>query len=163
MRPVFTPGFVRQYQRLPQHLQRQFDKALVFLLSNLRHPYAAGKKDGRPARPGGPRYLGSPRHPSLPLHVRHRRRYVHPLSHWPPRYRTSSSPTPDTLNLLILTPLLGFPNVRKVDARRDDPPDHLYAPSTICRARRLCRSITPPISTVATCPALTMAFPCTNV
>jgi mRNA interferase RelE/StbE len=44
MRPVFTPGFVRQYQRLPQSLQRQFDKALVFLLSNLRHPSLRAKK-----------------------------------------------------------------------------------------------------------------------
>jgi mRNA interferase RelE/StbE len=44
MRPVFTPGFVRQYQRLPHHLQRQFDQALVFLLSNLRHPSLRAKK-----------------------------------------------------------------------------------------------------------------------
>jgi hypothetical protein len=50
-----------------------------------------------------------------------------------------------------------------VDARRDDPPDRLYEPSTICRAMRLCRSITRPISTVVTCPSLTMAFPCTKV
>jgi mRNA interferase RelE/StbE len=44
MRPVFTPGFVRQYQRLPQHLQRQCDKALAFLLANLRHPSLRAKK-----------------------------------------------------------------------------------------------------------------------
>lgn len=44
MRTVFTTGFVRQYQRLPQTIQRQFDKALVFLLSNLRHPSLRAKK-----------------------------------------------------------------------------------------------------------------------
>ena len=44
MRPVFTPGFVRQYQRLPQQLHRRFDRALVFLLVNLRHPSLWTKK-----------------------------------------------------------------------------------------------------------------------
>jgi mRNA-degrading endonuclease RelE of RelBE toxin-antitoxin system len=44
MRPVFTPGFIRQYQHLPQHLQRRFDRTLVFLLANLRHPSLRAKK-----------------------------------------------------------------------------------------------------------------------
>lgn len=46
MRPVFTEGFVREYQRLPQQLQRRFDRALVFLLSDLRHPSLRAKKMG---------------------------------------------------------------------------------------------------------------------
>ena len=44
MRPVFTPGFVRQYQQLLQRLQRQFDKALGFLLADLRYPSLRAKK-----------------------------------------------------------------------------------------------------------------------
>jgi mRNA-degrading endonuclease RelE of RelBE toxin-antitoxin system len=53
MRPVFTPGFVRQYQRLPQHLQRRFDRALVFLLSDLRHSSLRAKKMGGQRDPEG--------------------------------------------------------------------------------------------------------------
>jgi mRNA-degrading endonuclease RelE of RelBE toxin-antitoxin system len=44
MRPAFTPGFVRQYQGLPQHLQRRFDRVLVLLLADLRHPSLRAKK-----------------------------------------------------------------------------------------------------------------------
>lgn len=44
MRPIFTKGFVRQYQRLPRHLQHQFDKAFEFLLVDLRHPSLQAKK-----------------------------------------------------------------------------------------------------------------------
>jgi hypothetical protein len=48
MRPIFTPGFVRQYQQLPQRLQRQFDKALGFLLVDLRYPsLRANKMEGQ--------------------------------------------------------------------------------------------------------------------
>ena len=46
MKPLFTHGFVREYQRLPQHLQRRFDKALEFLLLNLRHRSLRAKKMG---------------------------------------------------------------------------------------------------------------------
>ncbi len=38
MRPVFARSFVREYQRLPQRFQDQFDKALRFLLSDFKHP-----------------------------------------------------------------------------------------------------------------------------
>ena len=44
MRPVFTHGFVRDYQRLPESIQRRFDRALRFLLSNPRHPSLRAKK-----------------------------------------------------------------------------------------------------------------------
>ena len=44
MRPVFTHGFVRDYQRLPESIQRRFDQALRFLLSNPRHPSLRTKK-----------------------------------------------------------------------------------------------------------------------
>jgi mRNA interferase RelE/StbE len=44
MRPVFTHGFVRDYQRLPASIQSRFDRALSFLLSNLRHPSLRAKK-----------------------------------------------------------------------------------------------------------------------
>jgi mRNA interferase RelE/StbE len=44
MRPVFTHGFVRDYQRLPQSIQRRFDRALRFLLSNPHHPSLRTKK-----------------------------------------------------------------------------------------------------------------------
>jgi len=44
MRPVFTHGFVRDYQRLPEPIQRRFDRALRFLLSNPRHPSLRAKK-----------------------------------------------------------------------------------------------------------------------
>jgi mRNA-degrading endonuclease RelE of RelBE toxin-antitoxin system len=44
MRPVFTSSFVRDYQRLPQRIQRRFDSALVFLLADLRHPSLRAKK-----------------------------------------------------------------------------------------------------------------------
>ena len=44
MRPVFTHGFVRDYQRLPESIQTRFDRALRFLLSNLRHPSLRAKK-----------------------------------------------------------------------------------------------------------------------
>jgi mRNA interferase RelE/StbE len=44
MRPVFTHGFVRDYRRLPATIQRRFDRALRFLLSNPRHPSLRAKK-----------------------------------------------------------------------------------------------------------------------
>ena len=44
MRPIFTHGFVRDYQRLAQSIQRRFDRALPFLLSNPRHPSLRVKK-----------------------------------------------------------------------------------------------------------------------
>jgi mRNA interferase RelE/StbE len=44
MRPVFTERFARDYQRLPQRVQRQFDKALAFLLANLRYPSLRAQK-----------------------------------------------------------------------------------------------------------------------
>jgi mRNA interferase RelE/StbE len=44
MRPVFTRGFVRDYQHLPPRIQRRFDSALDFLLSNFRHPSLRAKK-----------------------------------------------------------------------------------------------------------------------
>ena len=53
MRPVFTKGFVQRYQRLPQDLQRQFDKALDFLLADLRYPsLRARKMEGQRDRSG---------------------------------------------------------------------------------------------------------------
>lgn len=53
MRPIFTPSFVRDYQRLPQHLQRRFDRALEFLLAKLRHPsLQASKMEGQRAPEG---------------------------------------------------------------------------------------------------------------
>jgi mRNA-degrading endonuclease YafQ of YafQ-DinJ toxin-antitoxin module len=44
MRPVFTHGFVRDYQRLPQLIQRRFDRALRFFLSNSHYPSLRTKK-----------------------------------------------------------------------------------------------------------------------
>ena len=44
MNPVFTPSFMRDYQRLPKKLQRRFDHALEFLLANFRHPSLRAKK-----------------------------------------------------------------------------------------------------------------------
>lgn len=44
MRPVFTHDVVRDYQRLSETIQRRFDRALRFLLSNLRYPSLRAKK-----------------------------------------------------------------------------------------------------------------------
>jgi hypothetical protein len=38
MRTVFSHKFLRQYYTSPEIRQRQFDKQLAFLLTNLRHP-----------------------------------------------------------------------------------------------------------------------------
>ncbi len=46
MKPVFTKGFVRQYQELFRNLQRKFDKALEVLLSDFRHSSLRVKKMG---------------------------------------------------------------------------------------------------------------------
>jgi mRNA-degrading endonuclease RelE of RelBE toxin-antitoxin system len=53
MRAVFTRGFVHDYQHLPERIQRRFDSALVFLLSNLRHPSLRVKKMGGQRDPEG--------------------------------------------------------------------------------------------------------------
>jgi hypothetical protein len=39
-----TKSFVRDYQRLPPHIQRRFDGALGFLLTNHGHPSLHAKK-----------------------------------------------------------------------------------------------------------------------
>lgn len=39
-----TAHFVREYNQLPQPLQKKTDKALKFLLKNLRHPSLRAKK-----------------------------------------------------------------------------------------------------------------------
>lgn len=44
MKASFTPHFKRNYQKLPKEIQRAFDKQLVHLLSNFRHPSLRAKK-----------------------------------------------------------------------------------------------------------------------
>ena len=39
-----TERFVREYEQLPERLQRRVDRALDFLLSNFRHPSLRTKK-----------------------------------------------------------------------------------------------------------------------
>jgi len=40
---VHTQRFLRSYHKVPQQRQTQFDKQLVFLLSNIRHPSLRAK------------------------------------------------------------------------------------------------------------------------
>jgi hypothetical protein len=44
MRFRTTEQFARDYERLPERLQQRADRALDFLLSNLRHPSLRAKK-----------------------------------------------------------------------------------------------------------------------
>ena len=44
MNASFTPHFKRSYQKLPKEIQAAFDKQLVLLLQNLRHPSLRTKK-----------------------------------------------------------------------------------------------------------------------
>lgn len=44
MRPHFSEGFVRSYANAPAHMQRAFDRKLIFLLQNLHHPSLRAKK-----------------------------------------------------------------------------------------------------------------------
>lgn len=44
MRASFTSHFQRSYYKLPQKIQVAFDKQLVLLLQNLRHPSLRMKK-----------------------------------------------------------------------------------------------------------------------
>jgi mRNA-degrading endonuclease RelE of RelBE toxin-antitoxin system len=44
MNASFTPHFQRSYQKLPKEIQAAFDKQLVLLLQNLRHPSLRAKK-----------------------------------------------------------------------------------------------------------------------
>ena len=44
MTASFTLRFQKQYQKLSAQRQAKFDKQLVFLLSNLRHPSLRAKK-----------------------------------------------------------------------------------------------------------------------
>lgn len=44
MTASFTLRFRKQYQKLSKERQLRFDKQLVFLLSNLRHPSLRAKK-----------------------------------------------------------------------------------------------------------------------
>lgn len=44
MKAVFSQRFVRQYSALPEELKARFDKQLVLLLENLRHPSLRAKK-----------------------------------------------------------------------------------------------------------------------
>ncbi|GEM_PF-2669927 len=44
MNASFTPHFRRSYQKLPKEIQAAFDKQLVLLLQNLRHPSLRTKK-----------------------------------------------------------------------------------------------------------------------
>lgn len=43
-RLLFTKPFVRDYQDLPEEIQKEVDKALRLLLDNLRHPSLRTKK-----------------------------------------------------------------------------------------------------------------------
>jgi len=44
MKVIFTKPFVKLYQNLPQQIQEKFDKQLVLLLENPRHPSLRVKK-----------------------------------------------------------------------------------------------------------------------
>lgn len=44
MNASFTPHFQRSYQKLSKEIQVAFDKQLVFLLQNMRHPSLQAKK-----------------------------------------------------------------------------------------------------------------------
>jgi len=44
MRPVYTERFRKSYESAPPRIQRAFDRRLVFLLTNLKHPSLRAKK-----------------------------------------------------------------------------------------------------------------------
>ncbi len=44
MKLLFTKGFVRDYRKLPERMQKAVDKQLGFLLSNPQHPSLNIKK-----------------------------------------------------------------------------------------------------------------------
>jgi len=44
VRYFITPQFARSYANAPAHIQRAFDRKLVLLLQNLRHPSLRAKK-----------------------------------------------------------------------------------------------------------------------
>lgn len=44
MKASFTPHFQRNYQKLPKEIRVAFNKQLVLLLQNLRHPSLRTKK-----------------------------------------------------------------------------------------------------------------------
>ncbi len=44
MRVVFTNPFLRRFKKLPEVTKRKFEKQLVFLLKNVRHPSLHAKK-----------------------------------------------------------------------------------------------------------------------
>lgn len=44
MRASYTPHFQRSFQKLPQEVQRAFEKQLDHLLRNLHHPSLRAKK-----------------------------------------------------------------------------------------------------------------------
>ena len=44
MKLYFTEPFIKDYQALPENLQRRVDKQLRFLLQNLRYPSLRAKK-----------------------------------------------------------------------------------------------------------------------
>jgi len=46
MRLHTTEPFIEDYERLPERLQRRADRALAFLLGNLRHPSLRARKLG---------------------------------------------------------------------------------------------------------------------
>jgi hypothetical protein len=44
MRPQFSERFVRSYDSAPAEIQRAFDRKLLLLIENLRHPSLRAKK-----------------------------------------------------------------------------------------------------------------------
>jgi len=44
MDSVFSTRFVRSYHKLPVRLRKKFDKQLIILIKNLRHPSLRAKK-----------------------------------------------------------------------------------------------------------------------
>jgi hypothetical protein len=48
MRLLFSPHFVRGYNKAPQAVQQAFDKQSEFLLADFRHPSVRAKKYGVP-------------------------------------------------------------------------------------------------------------------
>ena len=50
MKIAFTKPFIRDYHDLPEHLQRQIDKQIEYLLENPKHPSLRMKKmEGHPS------------------------------------------------------------------------------------------------------------------
>lgn len=44
MKAAFTPHFQRGYQKLQKDIQKAFDKQLILLLKDIRHPSLRAKK-----------------------------------------------------------------------------------------------------------------------